>query len=126
LGGVAGHAGLFGTADDILVYAKALLNGGGPILKPETVALMTTPKPVPGGLRGLGWDVRTSFSSNKGTAFPRDKGFGHTGFTGTSLWVDPDSQTAVVFLSNRVHAGAKTDPDIKRLRGDVGTIDEEA
>jgi uncharacterized protein YbbC (DUF1343 family)/CubicO group peptidase (beta-lactamase class C family) len=120
LGGVAGHAGLFGTADDILIYAKAMLNGGGPILKPETVALMTTPKPVPGGLRGLGWDVRTSFSSNKGNAFPRDKGFGHTGFTGTSIWVDPDSQTAVVFLSNRVHPEAKT--NINRLRGQVATI----
>ncbi|HTK74746.1 MAG TPA: exo-beta-N-acetylmuramidase NamZ domain-containing protein, partial [Gemmataceae bacterium] len=124
LGGVAGHAGLFGTADDILIYAKTLLNGGGPVLKPETVALMTTPKPIPTGLRGLGWDVRTSFSSNKGTAFPRDKGFGHTGFTGTSIWVDPDSQTAVVFLSNRVHPEAK--PNINRLRGQVATIVAEA
>jgi uncharacterized protein YbbC (DUF1343 family) len=74
---------------------------------------------VPAGLRTLGWDVQTNLSSNKG-AFPRDKGFGHTGFTGTSIWFDPASETCVVFLSNAVHPDGKG--DVRRLRGNVATI----
>src|SRR5262245_59171830 len=97
LGGVAGHAGLFSTADDVAVFAQMLLGGGTyggkRVLSAATVRLMTTPRRVPRGLRALGWDVRTSYSGNRGELFG---GFGHTGFTGTSLWVDPDAQTAVV------------------------------
>src|SRR5205823_5600284 len=77
-----------------------------------------------GGLRALGWDVRTSFSANKGSAFPREKGFGHTGFTGTSIWIDPDSQTAVIFLSNRIHPNGKG--NVTPLRRQVATIAGEA
>jgi len=119
LGGVAGNAGLFGTADDVLLYAKCLLRGGKPIVESSTVEAFTRPREVPGGLRTLGWDVQTSHSANKG-AFPLDKGFGHTGFTGTSLWFDPASETAVVFLSNSIHPNGKG--NVKKLRGDVATI----
>jgi uncharacterized protein YbbC (DUF1343 family)/CubicO group peptidase (beta-lactamase class C family) len=125
LGGVAGHAGLFSTADDVLLYARMILDGGkaangNQVLKPETVKLMTTPRPVPGGQRALGWDVDTSYSRNRGSLFPRGKSFGHTGFTGTSIWIDPGSKTAVVFLSNRVHPDGKG--NVTRLRGQVATI----
>src|SRR5205807_1076889 len=123
LGGVAGHAGLFSTADDLAVYAQMLLHEGSytgkRVLSPTTVRFMTTPRAVPGGLRALGWDVQTSFSSNRGELFAEGS-FGHTGFTGTSIWIDPASQTAVIFLSNRVHPKAKT--NINRLRGQVATI----
>jgi uncharacterized protein YbbC (DUF1343 family) len=118
---VAGHAGLFSTASDVGIYARMLLNGGdvdgARILRPETVRLMTAPRPVPGGERALGWDVRTNYSRNRGELFA---GFGHTGFTGTSLWVDPASRTAVVFLSNRVHPDGKG--NVTRLRGAVATL----
>ncbi len=123
LGGVAGHAGLFSTADDLAVFAQMILNQGSyagqRILRPATVRLMTTPRPVPGGLRALGWDVRTRFSSNRGDGFSADS-FGHTGFTGTSIWIDPSSQTAVIFLSNRVHPDGKG--QINRLRGRVASL----
>jgi uncharacterized protein YbbC (DUF1343 family) len=129
LGGVAGHAGLFSTADDLLIYAKMILDygrsaSGKQILKPETVKLMTTPRPVPGGQRAYGWDVDTSYSRNRGTLFPRGKSFGHTGFTGTSIWIDPGTNTAVVFLSNRVHPNGKG--NVTPLRGQVATIVAEA
>jgi uncharacterized protein YbbC (DUF1343 family) len=121
LGGVAGHAGLFSTADDVGVYAQMILNGGEyngtRVLSPATVRLMTAPRRVPGGWRALGWDVQTSFSSNRGELFG---GFGHTGFTGTSLWVDPESQTAVIFLSNRVHPDGKG--NVTPLRNSVATL----
>jgi uncharacterized protein YbbC (DUF1343 family) len=124
LGGVAGHAGLFGTADDLAIFARMLLSGGQcrgrRILSPATVRLMTTARPVPGGLRSPGWDVRTAFSKNRGELFSGDTGFGHTGFTGTSLWIDPDTATAVIFLSNRVHPDGKG--NINRVRGQVATI----
>jgi CubicO group peptidase (beta-lactamase class C family) len=123
LGGVAGHAGLFSTADDLAVFAQMILNRGSyagkRILKPETIQLMTTPRSVSGGRRALGWDVRTAFSSNRGDGFSADS-FGHTGFTGTSIWIDPDKQTAVIFLSNRVHPDGKG--QINRLRGRVASI----
>ena len=68
---------------------------------------MTTPVPVPSGLRSRGWDVDTSFSAPRGDVFPKGDGFGHTGFTGTSIWIDPASQTAVIVLTNRVHISEK-------------------
>jgi CubicO group peptidase (beta-lactamase class C family) len=124
LGGVAGHAGLFSTADDLAVFAQMLLNGGSyngkRVLSPLTVRLMTTPRTVPGGLRTYGWDVATSYSSNRGELFPRGEGFGHTGFTGPSLWVHPPTKTAVIFLSNRVHPDGKG--NVTRLRGQVATL----
>jgi uncharacterized protein YbbC (DUF1343 family) len=124
LGGVAGHAGLFSTADDLAIYAKMILGGGEyhgrRILAPATVRIMTTARPVPGGLRAYGWDMRTRFSTNRGDLFPAGKSFGHTGFTGTSLWIDPESQTAVIFLSNRVHPDGKG--NVTRLRGQVATL----
>jgi CubicO group peptidase (beta-lactamase class C family) len=130
MGGVAGHAGLFGTADDLGRYARMLLRGGeldgARVLKPETVKLFTEPREVPAAkgkddpakaARSYGWDVDTSFSSQRGDAFRRGEGFGHTGFTGTSLWVDPRSQTAVVILTNRVHPDDKG--NVVRLRREV-------
>jgi len=97
---------------------------GATILKPETVKLMTTPRPVPRGLRALGWDVDTSYSRNRGALFQKGKSFGHTGFTGTSIWIDPASQTAVIFLSNRLHPDGKG--NVTKLRGKVATLAAEA
>ena len=125
MGGVAGHAGLFSTADDLARYAQMLLNGGvldaKRILSAQTVARMTQPYVVSedGATRGLGWDMNTSFSSNRGELFPLGS-FGHTGFTGTSIWVDPTSQTFVVFMSNRVHPDGKG--DVTPLRAKVATV----
>ena len=95
--------------------------GGVRILSPMTVAMMTRPRVVTdeGGARGLGWDIATSFSSNRGDIFPPGS-FGHTGFTGTSLWLDPASQTFIVFLSNRVHPNGKG--DVGSLRGRIASI----
>lgn len=125
MGGVAGHAGLFSTADDLAVYCQMILNGGeyagARILSPMGVAAMTRPRAVTGDgeARGLGWDIASSFSSNRGDLFPPGS-FGHTGFTGTSLWLDPASETLVVFLSNRVHPDGKG--DVGPLRGRVASI----
>ncbi|HEX8198822.1 MAG TPA: serine hydrolase, partial [Pyrinomonadaceae bacterium] len=98
MGGVAGHAGLFSTADDLARYCQMILNGGTldgvRVLSANTVALMTKPYVVSetGATRGLGWDMNTSFSGNRGELFPLGS-FGHTGFTGTGVWIDPVSQT---------------------------------
>ena len=111
--GVAGHAGLFSTAADLSIFCRMLLDGGRygavRILSPMTVAKMTSPVPLPGGqARGLGWDMDSTYSSNRGELLPLGS-FGHTGFTGTSLWIDPLTKTWVVFLSNRVHPDGKGD-----------------
>ena len=125
MGGVAGHAGLFSTADDLAIYCQMILNGGEyegvRILAPLTVAEMTRPRLVTdtGWTRGLGWDINSSFSSNRGDLFPLGS-FGHTGFTGTSFWIDPASKMFVVFLSNRVHPNGKG--DVAALRGRVASI----
>jgi CubicO group peptidase (beta-lactamase class C family) len=114
MGGVAGHAGLFSTADDLTVFANMLLAGGtykgARILSPLTVEKMTTPQTPPDkiALRGLGWDIESPFATNRGELF--DVGsFGHTGFTGTSLWIDPITKTYVIILTNRVHPNGKGD-----------------
>jgi uncharacterized protein YbbC (DUF1343 family)/CubicO group peptidase (beta-lactamase class C family) len=128
LGGVAGHAGLFSTADDLAVYAQMLLSGGEyngkRVLKAETVRAMTEPHAVGtrggNGLRSLAWDVDTAYSKNRGDGFKPGDGFGHTGFTGTSIWVEPKHDMAVIFLSNRVHPDEKG--NVTRLRGQVATI----
>jgi uncharacterized protein YbbC (DUF1343 family) len=104
MGGVAGHAGVFSTADDLAIFAQALLDGGRGILTSATVAKMTAPQqPVNGTvLRGFGWDIDSPWSSNRGELFPVGS-YGHTGFTGTSLWIDPTTQTYIVLLTNAVH-----------------------
>jgi len=123
--GVAGHAGLFSTADDLAIYCQMILNGGQyrgvRILSPLSVSEMTRPRIVSdaGWTRGLGWDINTSFSTNRGDLFPLGS-FGHTGFTGTSFWIDPASKMFVVFLSNRVHPDGKG--DVGSLRGRVASI----
>ena len=103
---------------------------GKRILSAETVQLMTTPRTVPrgkgpegmktDGLRTYGWDVDTGYSSNRGSVFPVGKSFGHTGYTGTSIWIDPASKSAVIFLSNRVHPQGL--PNINSVRGQVATL----
>jgi uncharacterized protein YbbC (DUF1343 family)/CubicO group peptidase (beta-lactamase class C family) len=132
LGGVAGHAGLFSTADDLAIYCQMMLNGGiyqgRRILSPMGVARMTEARPSAGNMRdgnsrGLGWDVYTGFSANRGDLFPIGS-FGHTGFTGTGLWLDPATETFVVFLSNRVHPklDSKKPADVSSLRGRVASV----
>lgn len=125
MGGIAGHAGLFSTADDLARYCQMILNGGSyggrRILSAQTVAMMTRTYVVSetGATRGLGWDMNTTFSRNRGELFPLGS-FGHTGFTGTSIWIDPTSETFVVFLSNRVHPDGKG--DVGDLRAKVSTV----
>jgi uncharacterized protein YbbC (DUF1343 family)/CubicO group peptidase (beta-lactamase class C family) len=125
MSGVAGHAGLFSTADDLAIFCQMILNGGSyhgvKILSPMGVATMTRPRAIAdnGAARGLGWDIATSFSSNKGDLFPLGS-FGHTGFTGTSMWIDPASDSFVIFLSNRVHPDGKG--DVGPVRGRVASI----
>jgi uncharacterized protein YbbC (DUF1343 family)/CubicO group peptidase (beta-lactamase class C family) len=112
MGGVAGHAGLFSTADDLAKFAQALLNGStgfSPlILSPLMVEKMTTPQQPPTSqvLRGFGWDIDSPFSSNRGDLLPVGS-FGHTGFTGTSLWIDPTTRTFIIVLTNAVHPRGK-------------------
>ncbi|MGD0507143.1 MAG: serine hydrolase [Terriglobales bacterium] len=104
MGGVAGHAGVFSTADDLAIFAQALLDGGRGVLTPATVAKMTSPQqPVNAtAVRGFGWDIDSPFSTNRGELLPVG-GYGHTGFTGTSLWIDPATKTYIVLLTNAVH-----------------------
>jgi uncharacterized protein YbbC (DUF1343 family) len=138
LGGVAGHAGLFSTAEDLAVYAQMMLSGGEyngtQILSPQTVATMTRGHKILGGarstmegappnppiyLRGLGWDKRTGYSINRGELMT-DAAFGHGGFTGTVLWIDPGLDLFVIFLSNRVHPDGKG--LVNPLAGRIGTV----
>ena len=102
MGGVAGHAGLFSTAGDLALYAQALISRKG-ILDGDIIEKMTTPQQPPNAteVRGLGWDIDSSFSSNRGVLLPVGS-FGHTGFTGTSLWIDPYTNTYVILLTNSV------------------------
>ncbi len=106
LGGVSGHAGLFSTARDLATFLYMLLNGGayegGRLLKPETIALFTSPQNVvAGSSRALGWD--TADEKNSAGHLMSGRAFGHTGFTGTSVWTDPEKNMFVILLSNRVH-----------------------
>jgi CubicO group peptidase (beta-lactamase class C family) len=162
MGGVAGHAGVFSTAQDVSVYAQALLDrlAARPSefpLAQTTLELMTTPQ-QPGhtdrqvaaandaareqrpnatdpllaphypalrgqNLRGFGWDIDTGQSTTRGMVFPIGS-FGHTGFTGTSLWIDPGSDTYVVLLSNSIHT--RGSPPMSNLRGEVATAAAQA
>ncbi len=125
MGGVAGHAGLFSTAADLAIFCRMLLDGGAVgsarVLSPLAVERMTSPASPAGeaNIRGLGWDVDSSYSSNRGEFLPLGS-YGHTGFTGTSLWIDPASRVFVVFLSNRVHPDGRG--DVTPLRARVASI----
>jgi CubicO group peptidase (beta-lactamase class C family) len=100
LGGVAGHAGLFSTAEDLARFAQAMLHGGRPILRPETVALFTHRESAPEGTsRALGWDTPSSASQSGKYFSPAS--FGHLGYTGTSLWIDPERHLSISLLTNR-------------------------
>jgi serine-type D-Ala-D-Ala carboxypeptidase len=100
LGGVAPHAGLFSTAQDLAKFAHAMLNGGHPILRPATVSLFTRREPAPTATsRALGWDT-PSASSQSGKYFSPNS-YGHLGYTGTSLWIDPTRQLSITLLTNR-------------------------
>ncbi len=137
MGGVAGHAGLFSTADDLSIFAQMLLNGGTyngvRILSPLSVEKMSTPQTPPNKmvLRGLGWDLDSPIASNRGDRvgpiFITNRGdlfdvgsYGHTGYTGTSLWIDPVTNTYVIILTNRVHPDGKG--EVVPLRTGVTTL----
>ena len=127
MGGVAGHAGLFSTAQDLAKFCQMMLNlgvsaEGRRLFSPATVVKFTSPQtplnqPV---LRGLGWDIDSPLSGNRGELFPAGTSYGHTGFTGTSLWLDPASQTYVILLANSVHPSRGK--SITSLRSRVATI----
>jgi CubicO group peptidase (beta-lactamase class C family) len=126
MGNVAGHAGLFSTAGDLSRFCRMLLSrgmlDGVRVLSPAVVDRMTVPSTPPGmkDVRGLGWDIDSAESPNRGDLFPVGTSFGHTGWTGTSLWLDPRTKSYVIFLSNRVHPDGKG--DVAALRGAVATI----
>jgi CubicO group peptidase (beta-lactamase class C family) len=114
MGGVAAHAGLFSTAEDLAKFAQALLNNGSPILRPETVALFTRRESAPPGTsRALGWDTRSAPSQSGKYLSPQS--FGHLGYTGTSLWIDPIRQLSVTLLTNRTWPNC-SDQSIKQIR----------
>ena len=125
MGGVAGHAGLFSTAADLSKFAEMLLGmgrrNGVRIFSPLTVRKFTTPQGPPNQpvLRGLGWDIDSQFSNSRGICFPVGS-FGHTGFTGTSMWMDPVTDSYVILLSNSVHPNLR--PAITPLRSYVASI----
>jgi uncharacterized protein YbbC (DUF1343 family)/CubicO group peptidase (beta-lactamase class C family) len=102
MGGVAGHAGVFSTAGDLAHYAQALIDRDT-ILTPDAIEKMTTPQQPPNAVevRGLGWDIDSPFSSNRGAFLPVGS-FGHTGYTGTSMWIDPNTNTYIILLTNSV------------------------
>jgi len=125
MGGIAGHAGMFSTAGDLARFAQMMLNmgelRGKRIFSPLTVQKFTQPETPPDQpiLRGLGWDIDSPYSSNRGELFPIGS-YGHTGFTGTSVWIDPSTNTYVILLANSVHpVGGKS---MVALRSRVATI----
>ena len=129
MNGVAGHAGLFTTAADLSRFAQMMLNGGKlngrRIFKSETVRLMTsvhTPKGMM-AKRGLGWDIDSPYSSPRGNHF-KIGGYGHTGWTGGSLWVDPATQTIVILMTSRTHPDGNG--NVIALRREVATLTAEA
>lgn len=123
LGGVAGHAGLFSTAEDMAIYATMMLNSGRlgseRIMSPATFAEMTRPREVNGNRRGLGWDKQSVYSRNRGE-FMSDSAFGHGGFTGTAMWIDPELNLYVIFLGNRLHPDGEG--EVNELAGLIGTM----
>lgn len=128
MGGVAGHAGLFTTAADLARFSRMLLNGGeldgARILRAASIAEMTRVQNDGSDRRGLGWDIDSRFSAPRGKWFPAGASFGHTGWTGTSLWIDPGAKAFLIFLSNRVHPDGKG--DVTPLRREIATLAAEA
>ncbi|MFZ2088762.1 MAG: serine hydrolase domain-containing protein [Desulfobaccales bacterium] len=121
-GGVAGHAGVFSTADDLAVFAQMILDSGEckgtRILSNKSVTVMKKPKHTAGSViqRGLGWDIKSPLSKEFNASFPAGS-FGHTGYTGTSIWIDPRSQTYLIILTNRLHPAGKG--QVKKLRAKI-------
>ena len=114
LGGVAGHAGLFSTSEDLAVFAHAMLNGGHPILRPTTVDLFSRRESSPEGTsRAFGWDSPSAPSQSGKYFSPRS--FGHLGYTGTSLWIDPERQVSITLLTNRTWPDCRNQ-SIKQVR----------
>jgi serine-type D-Ala-D-Ala carboxypeptidase len=114
LGGVAGHAGVFSTAEDLARFGNAMLGGGSPILRPETLAIFTRRETSPENTsRALGWDT-PSAPSQSGKYLSR-RAFGHLGYTGTSLWIDPERQLSITLLTNRTWPDS-TNQAIKQVR----------
>lgn len=123
-GGISGNAGLFSTADDLAVFAQMMLGGGAfgnvRVLSPLAVERMTEVFPKAGGTgRGLGWDLDSAYASVRGDLFGPNS-YGHSGYTGTSIWIDPETRTTVVFLTNRVHPDDKG--DIISMRSKVANV----
>jgi uncharacterized protein YbbC (DUF1343 family)/CubicO group peptidase (beta-lactamase class C family) len=127
IGGIAGNAGVFSTAGDIAKFCEMIVNGGAVsptdaqvILSSASIQKMTSAQSPPWipAVRGLGWDIDSQYSSPRGDFFPLGS-FGHTGFTGTSIWIDPASQTFVILLTNSVHPYRR--PAISSLRSKVAT-----
>lgn len=123
MGGVAGDAGVFSTADDLAIFAQAMLDGGRNVLTLPTVSKMTSPQqPVNGtSLRGFGWDIDSPFSTNRGELLPVG-GYGHTGFTGTSLWIDPATRTYILLLTNAVHMNVVPAAIAKKEKGSAVSL----
>lgn len=125
LGDCAGNAGIFATAADVAKFGQLFLNGGKykgkQLLSATSIRAMTAPdKSLPEDeQRGIGFDINTKYSLPRGKLFAKNS-FGHTGFTGTSLWIDPTTQTIVVLLTNRLHPDGKG--DVKKLRSSIGTL----
>ena len=122
--GVSGNAGVFGSAGDLAIYCTMLLNGGQwngvRVLSPLAVRRMTTPATThPDGVRGLGFDIDTAYSGARGDLFPFGS-FGHTGYTGTSIWLDPGTDTFVVILTSRLYPHGKG--DVRDLRSEIASI----
>lgn len=128
MGGVAGHAGLFLTAADLARFCRMLINGGeldgARVLSAASVAEMTRVQNDGSSRRGLGWDIDTSYSGPRGRWLPAGRTFGHTGWTGTSVWIDPAARTFILFLSNRVHPDGKG--DATPIRREIATLAAEA
>jgi CubicO group peptidase (beta-lactamase class C family) len=123
LGGTAGHAGLFSTADDLARFGQMLIQqgelDGQRILEPATVTAMFQTERVSSGLRALGWDKDSPYSSNRGDLLSQ-AAIGHGGFTGTVFWIDPEQQLVLVFLASRLHP--KGEGNVNALAGRVFTI----
>jgi uncharacterized protein YbbC (DUF1343 family) len=128
MGGVSGNAGMFTTAADLARFCRMMLGGGSlegvRILSAASVAEMTRVQTDGTARRGLGWDIDSSFSRPRGRWFPAGASFGHTGWTGPSLWIDPGWRTFVIFMGNRVHPDGKG--DVVALRATLGTLAAEA
>ena len=126
LGGVAGHAGLFSTADDLAMFAQMMLLGGRNAEDRRIMSGKTQSRMIDGGStpekqrRGLGWDIDTPYSSPRGKGFGPES-YGHTGFTGTSLWIDPETEMFVILLTSRLHPDGKG-PSPIALRSEIATL----